>query len=201
VIEKINIGDSFFKEVEVTTVIDGEVEPVDISIYDDNYFAIKTSRKDSDEEAIIFKKIPKKSDKDGILIINLTPQETALLPETSLETIPYLYGFVQIGSTITGEVYEVASFKIKTRHGGIGHITQLDRSYNMGSIKEQIGLVFDAGKLCEMTSLIVDFGEEVGSIAYNGGEIRDGELELYDLGSIKDDDITPIDFGNIRGCS
>lgn len=199
-IEKLYIGDSFYKEVEVTTVIDGEIEPIDISIYDDNYFAIKQNRKQLDEEAFVFKKIPKKSDKDGILIISLTPKETSVLPETSSDKLPYLYGFVQIGSTITGEVYEVASFKIKTKPGGIGHITQIDRSYDMGHINEQIGLIFDAGKICDTASLIVDFGEEVGAIAYNGGELKDNELELYDLGKIIDDEIEEVDFGNIRGC-
>lgn len=49
--ELINIGDSYYKDVDVTYENDGEIEPVDLSIYDDNYVAIKKNRDTADSES------------------------------------------------------------------------------------------------------------------------------------------------------
>ena len=124
--EKIKTGDTFYKEVFVTTKdAYGDEIPVDLSPYDDNYFVIKRSAEDSDEDAFVFKQIGIKGDPaDGVLSINLTPQETNNFPISTSEE-PYLQGYVQIGSTTTGEVHEVASFKIKVVKGGVWHITEI----------------------------------------------------------------------------
>jgi hypothetical protein len=131
--EKIKTGDTFYKEVRVTTKNeDMEDEPVSLELFDDNYFAIKKKPSDPDEEAFIFKKAPIKGDpEDGTLIINLTPQETVNLPISNEDT-PYLMAYVQIGSTITGEVHEVSTFKVKVQQGGVHYITPLDTSSNTG---------------------------------------------------------------------
>jgi hypothetical protein len=200
--EIINIGDSYYKEVEVTTEIDGESEPVDLSIYDDNYVAIKDSRDTPDANAYIFKRIPiKGSPQDGILILNLTPEETSALPSTSAETSPYLYVFIQIGSSITGNIHEVSSFKIKTRHGGIHHITEVDKSYDMGRITELTGWIFDAERLCEQTTEIIDFDTIAGGmLVYNAGSITNRDIVIYDAGRLNLNMPEIIDLGNIREC-
>lgn len=201
--ELINIGDSFYKEVEVTYEIDGEQEPVDLSIYDDNYVAIKDNRSIPDENAYIFKKIPIKGNpEDGILVLNLTPDETSMLPETSTDGIPFIQAFVQIGSSITGQIHEVSFFKIKTRQGGIHHITEVDKSFDMGSITEQVGWIFDAGSICEQVVEIIDFDDTAGGpLIYNAGSITSTDIVIYDSGSILDTDTVFEDLGYIRDCN
>jgi len=199
--EKIKIGDTFYKEVYVTRRDeDGEEEAVDLTIYDDNYVAIKKDRMDPDSEALLFIDAPIKGDpKDGVLVVNLRPDDTVSLP-LSTEESPYLYGFVQIGSSITGEVHEVAEFKIKTIMGGVHHITPVDKSYDMGYIGELVGYIFDAGRLCDTVSLIIDFDEEnMGRLVYNGGSLTSGVLEIYDPGSILDIPET-TDLGRLMDC-
>ena len=200
--ELINIGDSFYKEVEVTYFSDGEEEPVDLSTYDDNYIAIKDSRDILDVDSYIFKKIPiKGSPSDGILSLDLSPNETLLVPETSSDGIPFIYGYVQIGSSVTGQVHEVSFFKIKTRKSGIGHITELDQSYDMGCLKEVVGFIFDAEKLCEQTVMIIDFdSENEGLLLYNGGILTATEIEIVDAGVLNLEIIETIDLGYIREC-
>jgi len=200
--ELINIGDSFYKEVEVTYEEDGEKEPVDLSIYDDNYVAIKKDRSTPDSESYIFKQIPiKGSPNDGILIMNLTPDETSLLPETGSDDTPYIYAFIQIGSSITGQIYEVSFFKIKTRQGGIHHITEVDKSYDMGCISEIVGWIFDAGKICEQVTEIIDFDDIAGGpIVYNAGIITSGDITIYDPGEITQE-CEYADLGYIRECN
>ncbi len=201
--EIINIGDSYYKEVEVTYETDGEMEPVDLSIYDDNYVTIKPSRETSDSEALVFKAIPiKGGPEDGILILNLTPEETSLLPKTSPEEYPHLYVFVQIGSSVTGQIHEVSFFKVKTRIGGVHHITIIDKDYDMGCLSEQVGWIFDAGKLCEQTTEIIDFNDVAGGpLLYNAGAITSTDIDIYDTGRIIDEDSEFVDLGYIRECS
>lgn len=199
--EKIKIGDTFYKEVYVTRQDeDGEDEPVDLTIYDDNYVVIKKDRMDPDIEALIFLDAPiKGSPDDGTLIVRFTPTETSFLPLPD-DKIPYLYGFVQIGSSITGEVHEVAEFKIKTVMGGVHHITPVDKGYDMGSINELVGYVYDGGGLCETVALIIDFDEDnMGRLLYNGGSLTSGVLEVYDPGELLDPpEVT--DLGRIMDC-
>ena len=201
--ERINIGDSFYKEVEVTYTNDGEEEAVDLSIYNDNYVTLKPNRDALDSEAYIFKAIPiKGSPEDGTLIINLTPDETSLLPATSSDSIPYIYGFVQIGSSVTGQIHEVSEFKIKTRNGGIGHITQIDKDYDMGCIAEQVGWIHDAGRLCDQTTEIIIFDDHNdGLLLYNGGSITATEIEIIDPGKLDLEMPEVIDLGYIRECT
>jgi len=199
--ERLKIGDTFYKEVYVTKRDDyGEEEAVDLTIYDDNYIAIKKSRMDPDEEALLFIDAPIKGDpRDGVLVVNLRPSDTATLPLPT-EEYPYLYGFVQIGSSITGEVHEVAEFKIKAIMGGVHHITPVDKSYDMGYIDEVVGYIFDAGRICDTVSLIIDFDEDnMGRLVYNGGSLTSGVLEIYDPGSILDIPRT-TDLGRIMDC-
>ncbi len=200
--EIINLGDSFYKEVGVTYFNDGEEEPVDLSIYDDNYVCFKDTRDTPDEDGYVFKNIPIKGDpSEGILILNLTPQETILFPETSPDGLPFLYGFVQIGSSVTGQIHEVSFFKTKTRKGGIGHITEVDKSYDMGCITSVTGWIFDAGKLCDQTSSIVDFDDEnEGLLVYNGGSIAATEIDIFDPGQLDLEMPDTIDLGYIREC-
>ena len=99
--ERINIGDSFYKDVDVTYIEDGEEFPVDLSIYDDNYVAIKRSRDTLDTDAFLLKRIFVKGNPlDGILSLDLSPEETMILPQVGDE-MPYVEGFVQIGSRET----------------------------------------------------------------------------------------------------
>ncbi len=200
--ELINIGDSYYKDVDVTYENDGEIEPVDLSIYDDNYVAIKKNRDTADSESYIFKAIPIKGNPaDGTLVLNLNPEETLLLPKISDE-IPFLYAFVQIGSSVTGQSHEVTFFKIKTRQGGIHHITEVDKSYDMGKITEQTGWIFDAGRLCEQTTDIIDFDpENSGLLLYDSGWIRGSELEIIDAGRLDTNMPDVIDLGYIRECT
>lgn len=200
--ELINLGDSFYKEVDVTYTIDGEKEPVDLSIYDDNYVCFKESREVPDSDSYIFKKIPVKGDpEDGILVLNLTPTETNTLPKTSPDGIPYIYGFVQIGSSVTGQIHEVSSFKVKTRQGGIGHITEIDKSYDMGSITSIVGWIFDAEKLCDQTTMIIDFDDDHGGmLLYNAGAIDAYYTEIFDAGQLDLEMPEVIDLGYIREC-
>ena len=200
--ETINVGDSFYKEVEVTYDIDGESEPVDLEIYDDNYVAIKKDRDTPDSEAYIFKNIPIKGNpKDGTLVINLLPEETSVLPKTPDMDPPYMFAFVQIGSSITGQIHEVSYFKVKTRHGGIHHITQVDKSYDMGCITETVGWIFDAGEICEQITEVVDFDVLAGGmLLYDAGNITNRDITFYDAGSILDTDTEFVDLGFMREC-
>jgi hypothetical protein len=198
--ETVNIGDSFYKKVSVTYEEDSEEIPVDLSIYDDNYIAIKRDRKTADSEAYIFKKIPVTDALGGILTINLSPEETTALPEMTDE-IRYIEGFVQIGSTINGQIHEVSAFKLKTRHGGIGHITPIDKSYDMGCLSEPVGWVFDAGSICETVVQIEYFGTEDGLIIYNGGMLTSDSIEIVDFGKLDLEMPEIIDFGYIRDCT
>jgi len=201
--ELINLGDSFYKEVEVTYTNDGEEEPVNLSVYDDNYVAIKDSRDVADQDAYIFKNIPVKGiPEDGLLLLNLTPYETELLPVTANDGLQYIYGYVQIGSTVTGQVHEVSHFKIKTRKSGIKHITAVDQSYDMGCIKEVVGWVFDAEKLCDQTSMIIDFDDDnEGLLLYNAGALTATEVEIFDAGVLDLNMPLTIELGYIRECS
>jgi hypothetical protein len=200
--EIINIGDSYYKEIEVTSEIDGEQEPVDLSIYDDNYVAIKDSRETPDTSAYIFKPIPVKGNpSDGTLVLNLTPEETELLPATSSNGSPYLYVFVQIGSSVTGQIHEVSFFKVKTRVGGIHHITEVDKSYDMGMVDEITGWIFDAGQLCDQTTEIVDFDTVSGGIlVYNAGALTNRDIVIYDTGILDLSMPETIDLGIMREC-
>ncbi len=200
--EKINIGDSFYKDVDVTYTEDGEVFPVDLSIYDDNYVAFKESRNTPDEDAFLLKRIfVKGTPLDGILSLDLSPEETSLLPQTD-DSMPSFEGFVQIGSSITGHVHEVSSFKIKTRNGGIGHKTVIDKSYDMGCITEQVGWVFDAGDICDQLTEIIVFDQfPDGDLAYDAGSITATSIEIIDFGDINDTDVELYDLGEILTCT
>ena len=195
--ETIIKGSSYYKEVNVTTREDGEEIPVDLSSYVDNYFSITTKRGLPDSKSIVFDKIVASDPAGGLLTINLTPETTSMLPLTTRD-MPYLYGFVQIGSIITGQVHEVASFKIKTKDGGIAHITPIDKSYDMGCLKEEVGWIFDAGNLCETVTMIEKFGDDNGIIVFNAGRLNTDSIEIIDFGrlDLNMPDIT--DFGSIR---
>lgn len=199
--EKIKTGNTFYKEVYVTRQDDdGEDEPVDLTIYDDNYIAIKKDRMDSDQDALIFIEAPIKGDPtEGVLVVSFNPYDTATLPLSSNDQL-YLYGFVQIGSSITGEVHEVAEFKLKAVSGGVHHITPVDKNYDMGRITEMVGYVYDSGSICDSVSLIIDFDEDnMGRLVYSGGSLTSGILEIYDPGSILDvPEVT--DLGRVLDC-
>ena len=199
--EKIKVGDTFYKEVYVTRLDeDGEDEPVDLTIYDDNYVVVKRNRFDSDVDSLIFLDAPIKGDpKDGVLVVRFTPDDTSYLPLPEGSSL-YLYGFVQIGSSITGEVHEVSEFKIKTVMGGVHHITAIDKGYDMGRITEMVGYVYDGVSVCASLSLIIDFDEDnLGRLLYNGGSLTSGVLEIYDPGSLLDPpEVT--DLGRIIEC-
>lgn len=199
--EKIKIGDTFYKEVFVTRQDeDGEEEPVDLTIYDDNYVVVKKDRMDSDEDALIFIDAPTKGNpKEGTLVVNFRPEDTSILPLPTDSQL-YLYGFVQIGSSVTGEVHEVAEFKIKTIMGGVHHITPVDKGYDMGYIRDMVGYVFDSGSICDTVSLIIDFDEDnLGRLVYNGGSLTSGVLEIYDPGTLLDIPQT-TDLGRLLDC-
>ncbi len=199
--EKINIGDSFYKDVDVSYVEDGEKYPVDLSIYDDNYVAIKNNRDAPDEDAYIFKRIfPKGNPVDGILSMDLIPEETMLLPMTG-EELTSIEGFVQIGSSVTGHIHEVSSFKIKTRNGGIGHVTAIDKGYDMGCLTEQVGWIFDAGDLCEQITDIIIFDKfPDGDLIYDAGALTATEIAIDDFGSITDEVVDLYDLGSLLNC-
>lgn len=197
--EIITKGNSYYKEINVSYDEDGESVPVDLTNYDDNYFSITKDRGLSDSDAIIFEKIGTNDPKNGILTINLFPDETKLLPNTNRDN-PYLYGFVQIGSTITGHVHEVASFKIKVKDGGIKYITEIDKSYDMGCVNEASGWIFDAGSICETVTVIEYFGTDDGLIIYNGGSLKTDSIEIINFGKLNLVMPEVIDFGNIRSC-
>jgi hypothetical protein len=184
--EKINIGDSYFRVIDVTTKDeDGEKIPYDLTDYSDNYVAIKTGRGIPDDEAYIFKQIPfSGKPTEGKLIINLSPSETSILPSIADGEADALYAFVQIGSTITGQIHEVSALKIKTRKGGILYQTKIDKSYDMGCLSETIGWVIDAGGLCDIVSVRVDFGNIPIIIFMDGGLLSDMEVEVYDMGTL-----------------
>jgi len=189
-------GNSYFKEVVVTTEEDGEEYPVDLTNYTDNYFSISTCRGLDDSEAVFFDKISSPDPENGILTINLTPNSTSQLPLTD-KNLQYLYGFVQIGSVITGQVHEVSSFKIKTKDGGISHITPIDKSYDVGPITETVGWVFDAGCITETVSFIENFGGDNGRIIFNAGSLNCDTLKIENFGRL---DLTMpeiIDFGRL----
>jgi hypothetical protein len=200
--EKIKTGNTYKKDVYVTTINEeGESEPVDLSIYDDNYFVIKKDRSDDDSEAYIFKRIPVKGDpRDGTLVINLTPEETGALPLTSQE-LPSLQGYVQIGSSVTGEVHEVSDFKIKTIMGGVRYITPIDTSYDMGCITEVVGYIFDAGHICDPVNIVIEFGNSYGGFIYNGGPLNDSEATIHDPGTLLNPNTTYVDLGSLRQCT
>ena len=199
--EKINIGDSFYKDVDVTYIEDGEVVPVDLGIYDDNYVAFKKDRSVADADAYLFKRIfVKGSPVDGVLSLDLSPEETSLLPQTG-DDLPFFEGFVQIGSSITGHIHEVSAFKIKTKNGGIGHKTVIDKGYDMGCITEQVGWIFDAGDICEQLTEIIVFDKfPDGELMYDGGSITSTETAIVDFGNITDENVELYDLGNILEC-
>lgn len=199
--ERINIGDSFYKDIDVSYTEDGEQYPVDLSIYDDNYVAIKRSRDTPDSEAYLLKRIFVKGAPDeGILSLDLSPEETSLLPQTN-EELSFIEGFVQIGSSVTGHIHEVSSFRIKTRNGGIGHITAIDKSYDMGCIAEQVGWIFDAGSICEQVTDIIVFDQfPDGDLVYDAGAITSVEVSIDDFGSITDEVVDLYDLGSILDC-
>jgi hypothetical protein len=124
-----------------------------------------------------------------------------MLPATSADgDIPYMYAFIQIGSSVTGSIHEVSFFKIKTRVGGVHHITEIDKSYDMGRIDEMIGWIFDAGEICEQVTEIVDFDTVAGGLlVYNAGAITNRDIVVYDTGSIL---VLPeyVDLGTMREC-
>jgi len=183
--EIITIGDSYYKEIEVTRTVDREKIPLDLTPFDDNYVAIKASRDTLDDEAYLFKPAPiLGSPKEGRLLINLSPEETELLPITGSSEMPFIYMFVQIGSTITGRIHEVSALKTKTRQSGIRHKTKIDKSFDMGCINEVVGWRFDMGRLCEPAGLRVDLGSDGGFIYLDAGHINDTETEILDMGSI-----------------
>jgi len=200
--EKINIGDSYFRVIDVTTRDeDGEKIPYDLTDYKDNHVAIKTGRGIPDENAYIFKRIPfSGSPEDGKLIINLTPMETSILPSVVDGEIESLFAYVQIGSTITGQVHEVSALKLKTQQGGVMYRTQIDKSYDMGCLSETIGWVIDAGDLCDTNSLIVDFGNIPSPLYMDCGSLSDIENEIVDMGLLGDKITEVIDMGTLLDC-
>ncbi len=200
--ETINIGDSYYKDIDVTYESDGEIEPVDLSIYDDNYVAVKKDRSTPDDDSYIFKAVPVKgSPEDGTLVLNLSPHETSMLPLMS-DNLPFINIFIQIGSTVTGQSHEVASFRVKTRQGGVHHITEVDKSYGMGRLTEAVGWVFDAGKLCEPTTSIIDFDPENGGLLlYDAGWLGASEIDILDPGRLDLNMPEVIDLGYIRECT
>jgi hypothetical protein len=200
--EQINIGDSYFRIIDVTTKDeDGEKIPYDLTDYKDNYVAIKTGRGIPDDDAYVFKRIPfSGKPSEGKLLINLSPMETSILPSIVDGEIEALYAFVQIGSTITGQVHEVSALKIKTRKGGILYQTPIDKSYDMGCLSETVGWVIDAGSLCEPVSIKVDFGSILINIFMDGGSLSDREISLIDMGKLTDKITQVYDMGTLIDC-
>jgi len=200
--EKINIGDSYFRVIDVTTRDeDGEKVPFNLKDYDDNYVAIKTGRGILDEDAYIFKRIPFSGEaEDGKLIINLSPRETSILPSIADGEIDSLFAYVQIGSSITGRVHEVSALKLKTQKGGILYQTKIDKSYDMGCLSETIGWVIDAGSLCEPNSMIIDFGNIPMPLYLDCGSLSDIENDIVDMGLLSDPITEIIDMGTLLEC-
>ena len=200
--ERINIGDSYYRVIDVTAFDeDKERIPYDLTDFSDNYVAIKTDRGIPDDEAYIFKRIPFKGDpKDGKLVVNLSPAETAILPNVTKGDVPQILMFIQIGSHITGRVHEVSALKIKTRGGGIKYTTQIDRSYDMGLLSETIGWKFDAGLLCEPVLMKIDFGMIPIDILFNGGLLTDPEVMIEDAGLLSEPIASIMDAGYLVGC-
>ena len=202
--EKITLGDSYYREVEVTrTDSEGEKEPYSLVDYNDNFVAIKDSRELPDEEAFIFKRVHFKGNPaDGTLVINLSPEETSLLPDTSKGEVEKLLMFVQVGSSITGRIHEVAVLKAKTLMGGIHRRTLIDKGYDMGCLEETIGWEYDAGNLCDMPTMEIDFGLELDEVFFSGGYLTDDGYDyVLDLGDLEDTVFDIYDLGSAQECT
>jgi len=200
--ELINIGDSYYREIEVTVKDeDNESIPYDLTEYTDNYVAIKTQRGLPDEDAYIFKRVPFiGSPRDGKLLIHLSPDETATLPSVVDDEVERLFAFVQIGSTITGQIHEVSALKLKTRAGGIVYRTKINKSYDMGCLSEKIGWVFDGGDLCDPIIMRIDFGMIQEIPYFDGGILGDMSVTIFDMGLLGEQITEYLEMGSLIGC-
>jgi len=200
--ELINVGDSYYRVIDVTVKDeDNEKIPYDLTDYQDNYVAIKVDRGLPDEDSYIFKRVPMVgSPKEGKLLINLSPEETSILPSTVNEDVEKLFAFVQIGSSITGQIHEVAALKLKTRAGGIVYQTRIDKSYDMGCLSETIGWIFDGGDLCEPITMRIDFGMIYETPYFDGGILGDTNITIFDMGELGDQITEYLEMGHLAGC-
>ena len=114
--EKILINDSYYKELYVTKKDEfGNEVPVDLTKFNECFVAFKPDRATSDEHSYLIKRLKITRPKDGVIPIYLTPEETKLLPLANFNSkIPFIYMFVKVGSTATGENMEVGAYKVKT---------------------------------------------------------------------------------------
>ena len=201
--EKINIGDTYYRVIDVTAVDeDGEKIPYDLTDFTDNYVAIKTDRGLPDEDAFIFKRIPFYGESsEGKLLVHFSPYETAILPSMEKGEVDSLMMFVQIGSNISGRIHEVSAMKVKTRGGGIQYKTDVDRSFDMGLLSETIGWQFDGGELCEPVTRKIDFGMIPMDILFNGGILSDTDIIIVDAGLLSEKVDLIMDAGFLKGCS
>lgn len=184
--EKIFIGNSYQKDLYLTTTDEyGNDEPLDLSIYDDCYFAIKKDRNTPDEESYILKRFEPLKDQEGTIILYLSPEETKQLPETTMDGINNLWMFVQIGSTATGETKEIGAYKVKTVPAGIKYYTQQDTSLSdLGPLSGYIGFVYDCGGLCQPTIVSVDLSGGEPYISDCGYLVTNGIYEIINLGAL-----------------
>jgi hypothetical protein len=197
--EKIKITNSYFKELYVSKTNDYGVEtPVDLTKYDDCYVVFKKDRNVPDEEAYYIKKIEPDLKKKGTIPIYLSPEETTLLPLTGPD-LPYIYMFVHLGSTATGENIEIDFFKVKTEYAGLRYYTKVDTSLNdLGHIKGYVGFVFDCGELCEPPVYVIDVAGGA-PIVFDCGKAPSMEYEIIDLGSITSPVIDIYDLYEFKG--
>ena len=200
--EKIYIGNSFQKEIYLSTTDEyGNDIPLDLSKYNDSYVAIKTDRSTPDEKSYILKKIFPSEENKGIIIIYLEPEETLKLPLTSYDKLPYLWMFIQLGSTATGETLEVGAFKVKTIEAGIHYYTKQDRTLNdLGPLNSKaiVGYVFDCGCLCDPTILSIDISGGEPYLTDCGYLVTYGEYSIWDLGPLDNKAGVVYDLGYLE---
>ena len=184
--EKIFIGNSYQKDLFLTTTDEyGNDEPLDLSMYDDCYFAIKKNRATPDEESYILKKFEPLKDQEGTIILYLSPEETKHLPETTMDGINNLWMFVQIGSTATGVTKEIGSYKVKTILAGIKYYTQQDTNLSdLGPLSGYVGFIFDCGELCYSTIVSIDLSGGEPYISDCGYLVTNGMYEIINLGAL-----------------
>ncbi len=202
--ERILIGDSYQKDLYLTTTDEyGTEEPLDLKIYNDCYLAIKKNRTTSDAESYLLKRIEPSKDREGSILIYLSPEETLLLPETSMGTLPNLWMFIQLGSTATGETKEIGAYKVKTIPAGIQYYTKQDTSLDdLGSLLGYVGFSFDCGSLCQPTIVSIDLAGGEPYLTDCGYLVTDGQYDILDLGALTEPALEIYDLDYLkRNCS
>jgi len=202
--ERILINDSYYKELYITKTDEyGNEVPVDLSKFNECFVAFKPSRETPDEQAYLIKKLTITKPKDGVIPIYLTPEETQLLPLANFNSdIPFIYMFVKVGSTATGENMEVGAYKVKTDYSGLQYYSKVDTSLNdLGKIDWISGYVFDCGPLCERSIYVIDVAGGVPLVT-DLGYLKNPNYEIIDLGALTEPSTTIIDLGEIErgGC-